>query len=132
MVAGSPGDDDVDSPNSESIYIFKKFDGKWNKHAKLTASDKGVAVMMGQSVRIDGDTHTILAGALGPRGGSGYVFTLSGDDWMEKTELIAPDNETPTDFGLAIALSRDGRTTVFGAAPDGVDGVNGSAYIFQI
>jgi len=131
IVAGSPGDDDVGSPDSGSVYIFKKFDGIWNENAKLTASDKGIGVMLGQSIRIDSDAQTIVVGAHGPRkNGSGYVFTLSGD-WTEKAKLISPDSETPTYFGVTLALSPDGRTAIFGAQPD-VTGVSGSAYIFQL
>jgi hypothetical protein len=108
----------------------------WMQQAKLTASDGAAPDDMGRSVAISG--NTAVAGAqqddVGANWdqGSAYVFVRSGTIWTQQTKLTAADGAVSDFFGWSVALSGD--TAVVGAVYHdvGVNGNQGSAYIFDI
>jgi len=130
-IVGAYGDDGY----SGSAYIFQRSGDAWTQRAKLTASDGNQSDYFGVSVAISGDTAIVGAHGdddNGSTSGSAYVFTEPGAGWGDMTEnakLTALDGAAGDEFGLSVAISRDG--AIVGAWYDDDKGVDsGSAYIF--
>jgi hypothetical protein len=105
-LVGSVYDDDNDI-QSGSAYVFH-FDGtQWNEQAKIVASDGGFADYFGYAVCIhDGQ---LIVGAYrdfvgSVRSGSAYVFTQSGNTWIEAAKLVPFDPEEEDRFGAKVAI----------------------------
>ena len=119
-----------------------------NEVAKLSASDAAQSTSFGVSVRIDGDTVVVGAGAVDdvcppapdPRpptscnSGAAYIFERNeggADMWGEVKKLTALDAATDDFFGQGTAIQGD--TVVVGATqenPSFAPG-NGVAYVFE-
>jgi len=127
---GSDGDDTPAGDYFGSAYVFRRTGTNWSQEAKLASDDAAAGDVFGVSVSLDGDTG--LVGAYGdPIGGSAYVFTRSGSNWLQQAKLTADDTAEGDEFGICVALS--GETALIGA--DGVDigesGFDaGAAYVF--
>jgi hypothetical protein len=140
--AGVNGDEsDNSSYGSGAVYVFVRVGDRWIQNAYLKASNPGLIDHFGSSVALSGDGRTLAvaapfesSGATGvngdqsddtiPQAGAVYVFTRSGDEWMQSTYLKASNTGRAGDgddfgdgdqFGYAIALSADGRTLAVGA-----------------
>lgn len=105
-LVGSVYDDDNDI-QSGSAYIFH-FDGtQWVEQAKIVATDGGFADYFGYAVSIhDGQlivgAYRDLVGTV--RSGSAYVFSQSGDTWIEEAKLVPFDPEEEDRFGAKVAI----------------------------
>ena len=64
------------------------------------------AQAFGSSVAVAGD-RILVAETRAPSGGVVYVYTQSGDGWMETGRLMAPEPSEGDGFGSAIAVSGD-------------------------
>jgi len=101
--------------------------------AKLTASDGVSGDAFGNAVAISGNT-VVVGAALADNGqGAAYVFTRSGSDWADMTqvaELTASDGAAGDDFGSSVSIS--GNTVVVGEgnATIGANSQQGAAYVF--
>lgn len=130
-------DSDEDS-DVEAVYIFTRSENTWIQQAKLFASDKTAEDQFGYSIALSADGNTCAVGAYMsaqdnvPNAGAVYIFTRSGDTWIEQAKLIASDKSKDDFFGCSVALSADGNTCAVGA--DLVDCGNaidvGAVYIF--
>ncbi len=121
-----------------ALYVFvRNANNIWSQQAKLFASDGSVFDRLGRVVRIDGDT--IIGGAPdydrpGPNPqiniGAAYVFVRNGTNWTQQAKLTASDGVGADAFGFSVDVSSD--TAVVGAWQDaeGVNSMQGSAYIF--
>ncbi|MBK9495062.1 MAG: FG-GAP repeat protein [Xanthomonadales bacterium] len=126
--------DAVGTTYQGSAYVFTRSGSTWTQQAKLTAGDGAAGDRFGVSVALDGDTALVGAyydkvGANDYQG-SVYVFTRSGSTWTQQAKLTAGDGRTYDLFGASVAL--DGNTALVGAYGDdvGVNGHQGSAYVF--
>lgn len=106
---GSVYDDD-NGIQSGAAYLFY-FDGaQWIEHSKIIASDGGFADYFGYAVNIhDGQ---LIVGAYrdfvgSVRSGSAYVFTQSGNNWVESAKLVPFDPEEEDRFGAKVAIYGD-------------------------
>jgi len=137
IIIGAYQDDD-NTENSGSAYIFTKPSGGWSnmtQTAKLTASDGEENDWFGWSVSISG--NNIIIGAYqdddnGGNSGSAYVFTKPSGGWTNMTQtakLTASDGASNDCFGTSVSISED---NVIVGAPYDDDGESGSgsAYIF--
>ena len=138
LVVGAPrndkyiGNNIIGEEDAGAAYVFTKPTGGWGAWddlpqtddddedkdgltAKLTASDRAVDDLFGQSVALDDDT--ILVGAPGNNdNGSVYLFAMPSDGWGDLTEdqkLTASDGAVEDKFGDSVTL--DGDTAVVGA-----------------
>ena len=137
LVVGAPRNDqyignNIGEEDAGAAYVFTKPTGGWGAWddlpqtddddedkdgltAKLTASDRAVDALFGQSVALDDDT--ILVGAPGDNdNGSVYLFAMPSDGWGDLTEdqkLTASDGAVEDKFGDSVTL--DGDTAVVGA-----------------
>jgi cysteine-rich repeat protein len=132
LVIGSYLDDDK-GDNSGAAYVFVRSGASWVVQQKLTASDGAADDHFGYSVAIDGET--IAVGARynddgSSNSGSVYVYTRSGNVWLEQQKLNASDAANSDHFGWSVAIS--GETLVVSAPFDDTNcGSNdGSVYIF--
>ncbi|MGL5019246.1 MAG: FG-GAP repeat protein [Luteolibacter sp.] len=134
VIVGAYLDDDG-GENSGSAYVFTRSGSTWSQQSKLTASDGAPSDLFGDSVSVSGDT--VVAGARGDDGdgdifdssGSAYVFTRSGNIWIQQVKLTASDAAWGDYFGATVSVS--GNTVVVGAfGDDEADSDSGSAYVF--
>jgi len=106
----------------------------WNQQAKNTASDGQLGYQFGTSVAISGDTAVIgtpfATIPTGAGAGAAYIFTRSGNAWIQQQKLTAYDSAAFDSFGYSVAISGD--TVVVGAYLDDTGGGTnaGSAYVF--
>ncbi len=133
IVIGAPRDDDKGN-DSGAVYVFTKSGTNWIQKAKLTASDGAAGDVFGISIALSGDT--IIVGAdlndeKALNAGAVYVFTRSGNIWLQQAKLMAADGADTDIFGVRVALSGDTALISARRDDDDVMGVDsGSAYIF--
>ena len=130
-ISGAQQDDDV-APNAGAAYVFERSGSLWLQRTKLIADDVKAGDLFGNTVAISGETVVIGAPGVddaGPEAGAAYVFTHSGDEWVQQAKLIADDTSMFDHFGTAVALHEN--TAVIGAHGKDEDSVDsGAAYIF--
>ncbi len=116
------------------VYVYHKPAAGWSNKdydALLGADDGTENNYFGGSIAVDGDT--ILVGANGDdsgggrKSGSAYVFKRVGENWQQKTKLIASDSRPNDNFGYSVALAGD--RAVVGASHFS-DATSDSIYIF--
>jgi len=141
IVVGAYYDDIGANDSQGSAYVFERNTtgaDQWGQVTKLTAVDGVANDEFGYSVAISGDT--IVVGAYGDDiganwdRGSAYVFERNkngADLWGVMVKLTASDGAAYDHFGSGVAISGD--TIVVGASDDdiGVNGDQGSAYVFE-
>jgi hypothetical protein len=90
----------------------------------LLADDASVSDMIGNAVAVSGDTVVVGAPNAHDVGdenfGAAYVYTRTGDGWMQQAKLIASDPAAASSFGQAVDIDGDvivvgSQTTSFGA-----------------
>jgi cysteine-rich repeat protein len=132
VVVGARYDDDKGS-NSGAAYVYVRSGSSWSLQQKLIASDGAENDYFGSSVAIDGDT--LVVGAYdadinGAGSGAAYVYTRSGNVWLQQDKLTGSDSVSNDHFGWSVAIS--GETLVVGARYDDLScgSDEGSAYVF--
>jgi len=113
-------------PEQGMTYIFERSGTKWDKAARLIASDGDAGDCFGQSVSISGDYALIGADYHNTNGnrnqGKAYIFYRSGSAWSQQALLVASDGQALDYFGKSVFISGD----------FAIIGTNsGKAYIFQ-
>ncbi len=125
-------------PGTGAAYIFRRqTDGKYSEIRLLVASDGVAGDYFGSGVSISGDSSTIVIGAnadddKGVDSGSIYIFTKQANGtYLQTQKLVASDGVAGDNFGVRVALSKDGSTIIVSARYDDDKGSqSGSAYIF--
>jgi FG-GAP repeat/PEP-CTERM motif len=115
--------------DSGSVYIYHKQGEDWQLARKALASDGTAGDLFGRRIYVDGDYAVIAATSddqNGAMSGSAYVFQRSGNDWVERQKLLAP-NGAANDY-LAWSVGIQGDRIILGA--DGHEG-KGAAFIYQ-
>ena len=155
-IVGARLDYNENDDNAGSAYIYTRTDDGWTEEAKLLASDGTVNDQFGYSVFISGDGNTVIVGAIGDdnekgtNAGSAYIYTRSGDVWIEQAKLIASDGAGDDDFGWSVStlleidsitgdsfgwslsITDDGNTVIVGTYIDDIHGDRtGGAYIYN-
>mgnify|MGYP003626321811 CR=1 FL=1 len=108
-LVGASGDDD-DGSQSGSAYVFKRSGSSWSQTAKLTASDADASFLFGDALDLHGDDAIIGSfgnSSFGSDSGSAYVFTRSGESWIEQQKLTASDAEADARFGGSVVIRGD-------------------------
>jgi hypothetical protein len=125
--------------------VFVRIGGKWTQQAFVKASNVGFEDWFGESLALSGDGNTLAVGAgsedgsargingpqnddLATDSGAVYFFTRTGTMWTQQAYVKSSNSEAFDEFGVAVALSRDGRTMVVGARGEdsNAHGVNGN------
>lgn len=169
LAVGATGEDsdavgiDGDQANNAragagAVYLFARVGSSWSQQAYVKASNSGVNDGFGAYVAFSADGNTLAvaaanesSAATGPGGsqsddtassaGAVYVFTRN-VTWSQQAYLKASNTGAFDNFGLGLALSRDGNTLAVGAPGEdsGSSGINpvssetatdsGAVYVF--
>jgi hypothetical protein len=117
LVGGS-----TDDNNQGAAWIFTRSGQAWTQHGgKLIGSGSvGPAVYQGCSAALSGDGNTAVIGGYGDNHnvGAAWVFTRSGDRWIQSGGKLSSGDIS--EQGFSIALSTDGNRLVLGAPNDDV------------
>ncbi len=142
---GIDGDQlDNSSLGAGAVYVFKRDNGSWSQQAYVKASNAEAGDVFGYQVALSFDGNTLAVTAQGEdsaaagidfdetnndAGGAGaaYIFSRSGDSWVQQAYLKAMYPEENDLFGTSVAISQDGNTVAIGALDEdgGQVGVNG-------
>ena len=133
IVVGAPG-----AAGSGAVYTFARATpATWTQAAMLTASDGAAGDILGWSVDADGETETVVAGAVGAAVGGnadqGAVYTFDLFDRgmrSETAKLTASDGAASDSLGGSVAIEED---TIVAGAPEadvGADVDQGAVYTF--
>ena len=133
---GSYGDDG----RRGAVYVFTRNNGTWSQQMRVTGSKGVPGDYLGCSLAISDDGNTIISGTVDdkyntPEAGDPekesiggiYVFVRAAGKWSEQAYLRAFNPRYYDQFGLALAISRDGNTIAGGShlEDSGAKGVNG-------
>ncbi|MGA9852712.1 MAG: isopeptide-forming domain-containing fimbrial protein [Gammaproteobacteria bacterium] len=116
LLVGAPG---VQS-QAGAAFAYTQSNGIWSGPAQLTASDATAKSLFGTvALSADGNTALIGAGSTPinstPSAGKVYFFTRSNGSWSQSQEFSDPGAGSD-EFGTAVALSGDGKTSAVGAS----------------
>ncbi|MGH8241055.1 MAG: Calx-beta domain-containing protein, partial [Steroidobacteraceae bacterium] len=110
--------------NSGAVYVFRRVSGQWTQEAFVKASNTGAGDVFGSALALSADGNTLAVGASledasvpapesdnsATNAGAVYVFARTGAQWVQQDYLKAFNAGASDQFGLAIALSGDGKT----------------------
>jgi hypothetical protein len=121
-----------------SAYIFTGSGNSWVQTAKITGNDAQILDLFGWSASLNSAGNVALIGAFNedPNGitnaGAAYIFTGSGNSWVQTAKISANDAGSSDGFGFSVCLNSIGNVALIGANREDPDGVSdaGSAYIF--
>lgn len=120
-------------PSSEGIaLIYERAASGWTLVQEISAVDGGMWDYFGGAVAIAGET--IFVGAIGQTqagymAGAVYVFTRSGDTWVQSDKLLPGDAAPYQSFGQSLAASGD--TLLVGSYADDPYTDAGAVYVFE-
>jgi len=106
---------------------------------KILASDGASNDSFSHGVAISSDGNTLAVGAYQSGAldnGAVYVFTRSGNTWINQTKILASPNLEGGKFGYSVSISSDGNTLAVGNAPQFSGNIPtppipiGSVYVF--
>jgi len=141
-----PCDNDYKTDTSTgAAYVFVRKDGKWSEQAFIKASHPGREDWFASRLILSGDGNTLAVGAQLENGnskglngnekdqsaedsGALYLFTRTGDTWVQKAYMKGSNTSAYDEFGSSMALSRDGKVLAVGARGEGsaAKGINGN------
>lgn len=139
IVAGAPNAPAFD--NFGAAFVFQRSGPSWSSaapHQTLEATQGQEDDVLGTSVAISADGHTVVAGAPGVDAigstppGAVYVFTAPSGTWRQAAVLTASDATPAANLGQSVAI--DGDAIVAGAPNASVGGhiLQGEAYMFAM
>ena len=124
--------------NAGCAYIFTGSGNSWVQTAKITGNDAEAGDFFGRSVSLNSEGNVALIGAVfeDPNGrfdaGAAYIFTGSGNSWVQTAKITGNDAEDSDYFGHSTSLNSAGNIALISAVFEDPNGVSnaGSAYIF--
>jgi hypothetical protein len=110
IIVGAPAADIGNNSDQGTAYIFVRNGATWSLQQKLIAADGRGGSQFGNSVAIDGDT--VVIGSFADRigslpTGSAYVYTRSGETWMQQAKLFDSNPNFSDEFGYRVAVDND-------------------------
>lgn len=107
---------EVDIDNQTSIYPEPEI---IELNTKLLAGDGSNEDRFGSKIVISGDGSTIAVGApyndeIAENSGAVYIFTKSGNSWIQEAKLLHSDREKDDLFGSTLSINEDGSTVAIG------------------
>ena len=118
-----------------AVYIFTRSGTSWSQQAKLTVGGAAAYDHFGDSLALSDNTAFIGTPGRIVNGndsaGAVYIFTRSGTDWSQQTELTPSDAGNGDQFGSPLALSKG--ELLVGAPEKYIDDkcAVGAAYVFS-
>lgn len=111
-------------------------DDDLSQREKLAPADGAGAAEFGHAVCLDDAGDTVLVGApgapdpSGEDGGAAYVFTRTGEGFVQTAKLAADDGQAGDRFGGAVALDAAGETALVGQG-SGEGDSSERVYVFE-
>lgn len=105
-VVGAPNHS-VSTDGSGAAYVYVRNETGWQFQQKLTASDATPQSFFGISVAIDNDTIVVGAHGVANASGAAYVFSRSGNTWVQQQKLTGSENSPFDSFGLSVDIKGD-------------------------
>ncbi len=159
LVVGSPGDSrevtgvnppasNNNSLHSGAAYVFTRLGNTWTQQADIKPSNTKIGARFGQSVAIDNNTIIVGADAESgdgsspideslPRAGAAYIYTRTGNTWIEEAYLKASNADEEDRFGWCVDVSGDsvvvgafGEDSNASSQSNNLDSNSGAAYVF--
>jgi len=117
-------------------YVFDRTGDDWNQSQIMAASNEQGGMQYGASVALSADGQFIVIGAPGESGsgfgvggeqgdtasaesGAAYIYTLSGNAWVQSTYLKSENSDLGDRFGSDVAVNSDGSLIAVGAVGEG-------------
>lgn len=131
---------------SGAVYVFTRSGSTWAQQAYVKAFNADAGDLFGISVALAGDTLAVGANKEDSTGtgvnsgvegndsasdsGAAYVFTRSGNTWVQQAYVKASNTSPGDEFGRRVAL--DGDTLAVGAYREDGNGLvdSGAVYVF--
>ncbi len=138
-IVGANLDDVGTKTNQGSATVFTRSGTVWTQQQQLVATGGVLGDQFGASVALSGDGNTAIVGAAMDSVGASFqmgsatVFGRSGNVWTPQQQLGVAGTSTEF-FGVPLALSSDGKTTIAASSVDdvGANSRQGSAHIFVL
>lgn len=105
-VVGAPNHS-VSTDGSGAAYVYVRNETGWQFQQKLTASDATPQSFFGISVAVDNDTIVVGAHGVANASGAAYVFSRSGNTWVQQQKLTGSENSPFDSFGLSVDIKGD-------------------------
>ena len=119
---------DNSAQSAGAVYIFVRSNGDWTQQAYIKSSNPSRSDLFGYSVALDAGGNLLGVGVFQEDGslagtneqqdddlldaGAVYVFSVSGDTWIQSAYLKGANAESNDVFGTAVAISDDGNTLI--------------------
>ena len=130
---------------SGAVYVFSRSGDNWSQQAYVKASNTDASDEFGSAVSLSADGNTLAVGSQGESsnasgidgdqsdnsaGNSGavYVFSRSGDDWLQQAYIKASNTDFDDRFGIKVGVSADGNRLLVSAERESssATGIGGS------
>ncbi|MBV8598072.1 MAG: hypothetical protein JO017_04550 [Actinobacteria bacterium] len=108
-----------ENENTGTARVFVRSGDAWQQQAEL--NNGGAEDALGLGVALSGDGNVALLGAPKHNAviGGAYVFTRTGSTWRRQPLVLRGRGELRSgEFGLAVAMSADGKTLAVGGPGD--------------
>jgi FG-GAP repeat len=133
VVVGAPGRDHGVFAAYGAAYVFTRTGTTWTQRARLLHADGFTSDNFGLAVAVHGNTIVVSTNrhdvGLTRNQGAAWVYSRSGNNWIQQAKLIASDAAEFADFGASVDV--DGSTIVVGSLDGANDEFHGAAYIFE-
>ncbi|HZU87453.1 MAG TPA: hypothetical protein VFF78_08210, partial [Anaerolineaceae bacterium] len=123
----------IGSTNMNMAFIYGRPNGVWEIQVPVISNDPN-SNNFGGSVAISGDGNTVLVGSWSATDGvhnnlgAAYLITHTEmGGWGAPVKIVAPDGLANDQFGISVALSKDGNTAAIGA--HGANSSEGAVYV---
>jgi hypothetical protein len=132
LIVGATGDDDH-GLDSGAAYVFRLVNGEWQETQKLLPSSGLAEAGFGSCISLRG--NDVIIGAPGPQTsptfpGRAFVFTRSGDTWIEQAIIGGSAAQAGLLFGACVGISGD--AAIVAACQDSTLGEwSGAAYVYR-
>jgi hypothetical protein len=138
-IIGAIGANTNPHANSGAAYVYVNSGSAWGLQSMLIPADTREGGYFGGAVALSHDGSTALIGAYSDHReqyanfGSAYIFARNGTRWTQQNKLVGDIVVTNDYFGVAVALSADGRSALIGSQFEDVNGDlnNGTVYLFE-
>jgi hypothetical protein len=134
-IVGGPDDNSSAGNNSGTgaAWVFtRNARGVWSQQgSKLVGTGAVGNAQQGMSVALSGDGNTAIVGGPGDNShtGAAWVFTRSGDVWIQRGSKLIGTGGVGAAQGWSVALSEHGNTAVVGGPGDNSHA--GAVWVFQ-
>lgn len=126
IAVGAPYDN-LQGDASGAVYVYKRSGDTWTFDARIVSSHAAPGQQFGAAIAMDGETIVIgayLDNTHERDAGAAYVFTRSGNRWIQRAKLTASDPSRFAFFGASVAIK--GNHILVGAP------VAQAAYLFKL